>query len=329
EWQLRVAAGEELPKKQEELSINGWAMEARLYAEDPAKGFLPSVGRLETLNIAKRDLRTETGVDVGDIISPFYDPMIAKSIAHGADRAEALFKLSCGIEGFETWPVSTNAGFLLRCLANEDFRQGRLSTGLITEHLEALSSPSETGRQSMLDDAATGLIASELSNIVSVYGTLRDEIESKFGRTPWMHAVNFRMNAPAKDLVTMIVAGETLRRRLPANYLDRYISVEPAEGGLVVFDQGEALFVTTRVEGAGRHSAHDGDILSPMPGKIIAVEVAAGDAVTKGQKLLTLEAMKMEHTLTAPFDGVVAELSAVPGAQVQVEVLLARIEAAE
>jgi 3-methylcrotonyl-CoA carboxylase alpha subunit len=329
EWQLRVASGEALPKKQDELSINGWAIEARLYAEDPANGFLPSVGTLTTLNIAKRDLRTESGVEEGDSISPFYDPMIAKSIAHGTDRDEALSKLSNGIEGFETWPVKTNAGFLSRCLANEDFRQGRLSTGLIAENLDALSAPSEEVKQSILDDAATGLIASELSNIVSVYGTLRDEVESRFGQTPWKHAVNFRMNAPAKDHVTMIVGGETLQRRLPANYLDRYISVEPAEGGLVAFDQGDAILVSTRVDGAGHHGAHDGDILSPMPGRIIAVEVAQGQTVTKGQKLLTLEAMKMEHSLTAPFDGVVAELNAEAGAQVQVDALLVRIEAVE
>jgi 3-methylcrotonyl-CoA carboxylase alpha subunit len=329
EWQLRVASGEALPLRQDELSINGWAMEARLYAEDPANGFLPSVGTLTTLNIAKRDLRTESGVEEGDSISPFYDPMIAKSIAHGTDRDEALSKLSDGIEGFETWPVKTNAGFLLRCLANEDFRQGRLSTGLIAENLDALSVPSEEVKQSILDDAATGLIASELSNIVSVYGTLRDEVESRFGQTPWKHAVNFRMNAPAKDHVTMIVDGETLQRRLPANYLDRYISVEPAEGGLVAFDQGDAILVSTRVDGAGHHGAHDGDILSPMPGRIIAVEVTQGQSVTKGQKLLTLEAMKMEHSLTAPFDGVVAELNAEIGAQVQVDALLVRIEPAE
>jgi 3-methylcrotonyl-CoA carboxylase alpha subunit len=246
-----------------------------------------------------------------------------------AQTATKRYLNSPTVEGFETWPVKTNAGFLLRCLANEDFRQGRLSTGLIAENLDALSVPSEEVKQSILDDAATGLIASELSNIVSVYGTLRDEVESRFGQTPWKHAVNFRMNAPTKDHVTMIVDGETLQRRLPANYLDRYISVEPAEGGLVAFDQGDAILVSTRVDGAGHHGAHDGDILSPMPGRIIAVEVTQGQSVTKGQKLLTLEAMKMEHSLTAPFDGVVAELNAEIGAQVQVDALLVRIEPAE
>jgi 3-methylcrotonyl-CoA carboxylase alpha subunit len=327
EWQLRVASGEALPKRQEELSINGHAIEARLYAEDPSNGFLPSVGHLTTLHIQKNELRTETGVEEGDSISPFYDPMIAKSIAHDTDREGAVSKLVEGLYGFETWPVKTNAGFLKRCLMNDDFVAANLSTGLISEHLEELSAPSNELVESILDDAATGLIASGLSSIVSVYGTLRNEINSPYGKTPFTHALNFRMNAPDKNHVAMVVGGETVTRRLPANYLDRYISVEPAEGGLVAFDGGEAIFVSTRTNGSGHHGAHDGDILSPMPGRIIAVDVTAGQSVTKGQKLLTLEAMKMEHSLTAPFDGVVAELNAETGAQVQVEALLARIEA--
>ncbi|WP_194953375.1 acetyl/propionyl/methylcrotonyl-CoA carboxylase subunit alpha [Sphingopyxis solisilvae] len=328
EWQLRVASGEPLPLRQEELSINGWAMEARLYAEDPASGFLPSVGKLSTLNIAKHDLRTESGVKEGDTISPFYDPMIAKSIAHADDRETAIAKLVDGISGFETWPVKTNAGFLARCLNNESFKAGNVSTGLISEHLESLSKPSAALAESLLDDAATGLIASELSQIVSVYGTLRDELDTRFGGNPFKYALNFRLNAPRRGEVSMIVDGQSIRRSLPSDYLDRYISVEPADGGLVVFDEGEALFVATRVNAGAGGAASSGSIFSPMPGKVIAVEVAAGDAVTKGQKLLTLEAMKMEHSLTAPFDGVVAELNAAAGAQVQVEALLVRIEAA-
>jgi 3-methylcrotonyl-CoA carboxylase alpha subunit len=328
EWQLRVASGEALPKRQDELSINGHAIEARLYAEDPSNGFLPSVGKLTTLNILKEDLRTETGVEEGDSISPFYDPMIAKSISHDIDRGAAISKLVDGLYGFETWPVRTNAGFLKRCLMNEDFVAANLSTGLISEHLETLSHPSNELMESILDDAATGLIASELSSIVSVYGTLRKELNDGYGQAPFTQAVNFRMNAPPKDYVTMVVDGKTVCRQLPANYLDRYISVEPAEGGLVTFDGGEAILVSTRTDGSAHGSASSGFILSPMPGRIIAVDVTAGQSVTKGQKLLTLEAMKMEHSLVAPFDGMVAELNAEAGAQVQVEALLARIEPA-
>jgi 3-methylcrotonyl-CoA carboxylase alpha subunit len=328
EWQLRVASGEALPKKQDELSINGHAVEARLYAEDPANEFLPSVGKLATLHIAKTDLRTETGVEEGDEISPFYDPMIAKSISHAETRAGAISQLIDGLYGFEIWPVKTNAGFLKRCLMNDDFASASLSTGLIAEHLDSLATPSSELFESILDDAATGLVAAEVSSIVSVYGTLRDELKSQFLATPFRNLVNFRMNAPRRNKVAMVVGNRTQVRKLPANYLDRYISVEPAEGGLVAFDGGEAIFVSNRTDGSAHGPASSGTILSPMPGRIIAVEVAAGDAVVKGQKLLTLEAMKMEHTLTAPFDGVVAELNAEAGAQVQVEALLARIEVA-
>ena len=329
EWQLRVASREALPKRQDELSINGHAIEVRLYAEDPANGFLPSVGKLSTLHIAKTDLRTETGVEEGDEISPFYDPMIAKSIAHGGTRGDAITRLVDGLYGFEVWPVKTNAGFLKRCLMNEDFVAANLSTGLIAERLDSLAMPSSELVESILDDAATGLIAAELSNIVSVYGTLRDELKSHFQATPFRNLVNFRMNAPLRNEIAMVVGGQAQVRKLPANYLDRYISVELAEGGLVAFDGGEAVFVSIRTNGSAHGPASSGTILSPMPGRIIAVEVAQGQSVTKGQKLLTLEAMKMEHSLTAPFDGVVAELNAEIGAQVQVEALLVRVEKGE
>ncbi len=327
EWQLRVASEEALPKRQDELSINGHAIEVRLYAEDPANGFLPSVGKLSTLNIVKHDLRTESGVEEGDAISPFYDPMIAKSISHGSTRSEAITRLVDGLDGFEVWPVKTNAGFLIRCLSNDDFNNANLSTGLIAEHLENLAKPSDGLVESILDDAATGLIASELSSIVSVYGTLRGELDTRFGANPFKHALSFRLNAPPKNYVTMVVNGKSVRRDLPANFLDRYISVEPSEDGLVAFDGGEAILVSTRVDGAGNSTASTGTIISPMPGRIIAVDVAAGDSVTKGQKLVTLEAMKMEHSLTAPFDGTVAELNAITGGQVSEGTLLVRMEA--
>ncbi len=327
EWQLRVASGEPLPMKQEELRINGHAIEVRLYAEDPASGFLPSVGKLSTLNITKHDLRTESGVKEGDSISPFYDPMIAKSIAHGADRVEAIKKLIDGVEGFETWPVKTNAGFLARCLSNQDFQQANLSTGLIGEHIDSLTQPSPKLSESLLDDAATGLIVSELIDIPSVYGTLRDEVERRFGVRPFTHLINFRLNAPLNNRVAMVVDGKPISRSLPENFMDRYISTELVDGGLVTFDCGEAFFVSERFDGGAGHALSSNTILSPMPGKIIAVDVSLGQSVVKGQKLVTLEAMKMEHSLTAPFDGIIAELNAATGGQVSEGMVLVRMEA--
>ena len=137
EWQLRVASGEKLPKKQDELTITGHAIEARLYAEDPAKGFLPSVGRLEHFDLGDEG-RIETGVEEGDAISPFYDPMIAKLIASGDDRDEAIGELAAILDEVEVWPVRTNAGFLFNAVLHPDFGTGKIDTGFIERNLDEL-----------------------------------------------------------------------------------------------------------------------------------------------------------------------------------------------
>ena len=304
EWQLRVASGEPLPLKQDELSINGWAMEARLYAEDPAKGFLPAIGPLEHLRFGEH-LRIDTGVEEGGAVSPFYDPMIAKLIAHGTSRAAAIETLLTGVDETEVWPVRTNAGFLGLLLEHPDFQCGDVDTGLIGRDLDSLVHPPEPEADELAEAAAL-LAASP-------------------GSGPWSAALGFRANAAPRAEARL--ADDSGNLHIVA--LEEVEADEPANE-VLTFSAGFARrFTLERVGGGAHHGAHDGDILSPMPGKVIAVEVSAGQTVTKGQKLLTLEAMKMEHTLVAPFDGVVAELAATPGAQVQVEALLARIEAAE
>jgi 3-methylcrotonyl-CoA carboxylase alpha subunit len=296
EWQLRVASGEPLPRRQDELSIDGWAMEARLYAEDPTKGFLPSIGKLELFELAGTDGgRIDTGVCQGAEVSPFYDPMIAKVIAHGEARDEAREGLRAMLEGSAVWPVKTNAAFLIAALDHPDFAAGTVDTGLIARDGDTMTAASRPSREA-LADAARALVGDE-------------------------PLAGFRVNAAPRAAVAALLDGE------PVELAFAGPGDEPAADEVLVAEGGSVWQVTPwRSEGAGHHHAHDGDILSPMPGKVIAVEVTQGQAVTKGQKLLTLEAMKMEHTLTAPFDGVVAELSAVPGAQVQVEALLARVE---
>jgi 3-methylcrotonyl-CoA carboxylase alpha subunit len=161
EWQLRVASGEPLPKRQDELEIDGWAMEARLYAEDPAKGFLPSIGRLEAFELGG-GVRIDTGVEEGAEVSPFYDPMIAKMIAHGGDRDEARTQLAQALEETVVWPVRTNAGFLVKALEHPAFAAGEIDTGLIAREGEALmpeAEPSEAG----LADIAAALAAQPLA----------------------------------------------------------------------------------------------------------------------------------------------------------------------
>ncbi len=296
EWQLRVASGEALPKRQDELSINGWAMEARLYAEDPAKGFLPSVGKLDLFELGDAEGgRIETGVYEGAEVSPFYDPMIAKIIALGKDRNAAREILHELVSQTVVWPVRTNASFLAKALEHPDFVAGDVDTGLI-------------GR----DD-----VAMAASPLPSLEGLTLAAMEL----VPAHDVQGFRLNADRKRSAWFALDGKATEVRL-----DQY-GVEEPQTSVHLSEQGQTWELTPWRVGGDLVAVGDGTILSPMPGKIIAVEVAAGDTVTKGQKLLTLEAMKMEHTLTAPFDGVVAELNAIPGAQVQVEALLARIEA--
>ena len=302
EWQLRVASGEALPKRQDELAIQGWAMEARLYAENPATGFLPSIGLLDHLAFPD-ELRIDTGVEQGGEVSPFYDPMIAKLIASGDTRADAIAALRDGIDGTEVWPVKTNAGFLGRLLDLPEFGLGDVDTGLIAREVDALVTPPEPDSEELAEAAAL-LCASP-------------------GDGPVSAALGFRLNAPPRAEARIMDDSGTTH----VVSFDEVEQDAPTADVLAFADGFARRYVLAEPSGSGVGAVSDGAILSPMPGRIIAVEVEEGDTVTKGQKLLTLEAMKMEHSLTAPFDGVVAELNAEAGSQVQVEALLVRIEA--
>lgn len=314
EWQLRVASGEKLPLAQDELSMSGHAIEARLYAEDPAKGFLPSTGRLDHFDLgdAADDFggRIETGVEEGDEISPFYDPMIAKVIAWGEDRQEAIDELAGILAEAEVWPVRTNAAFLVNALDHPDFAAADIDTGFIADHLDELVPDAEPDDGLWRAAAAVAVLAGEDSAELS-------------------GLAGFRLNAPPRLGAALSRGGETRAIILdPDDQLPEVAGF--ADGGeIVIFADGAAFGFSTAQRGSVGAHAHDGDILAPMPGKVTSVEVKKGAKVTKGQRLLTLEAMKMEHGLVAPFDGVVAELSAKAGSQVQVDAVLARIDLAE
>jgi len=292
-WQLKVAAGEPLPKMQDEIAMNGWAFEARLYAENPAAGYLPSIGRLEHLRLPQT-VRVDSGVEQGDEITAFYDPMIAKIIAHGSNRDAALSKLAAACENIEVWPVKSNAGLLARIAANPDFRAAQIDTGFLDRHGESLTAnePDEAA----IDSAATALAKNT-------------------GSDPWTALAGFRI-ASADDNRVRIHIGDHLdwgqsRPGLEAN------TVRIGEM-TVLFEAGNAwpisLPVASEVEAS--HGAGDGAILSPMPGLVISVDVAEGDRVAKGDRLLTVEAMKMEHSLRAPFDGIIGKLQVATGARV-------------
>jgi 3-methylcrotonyl-CoA carboxylase alpha subunit len=325
EWQLWVAAGGKLPLTQNQIKIDGWAMEARIYAEDPSKGFLPSIGPLEVLEFPGQ-IRVETGVEQGDTITCFYDPMIAKFVARGDDRRSAIASLKWGLSVTRIHPVNTNTGYLHRILDNEKFSDHtQLHTGFLADN-DAELQRSDVQLQTLMDDAAAALLGMEATDWRTGFVTVRDSFRFTPPGNVWRDRFGFRLNADDNLKLAMRVEGQTCHRQQSDNYWDRRLWVLEVADGIAAFNNGEALHAGLRWDGAGSSHAHDGDILSPMPGRIIAVEVTQGQTVTKDQKLLTLEAMKMEHSLTAPFDGVVAELNATAGAQVQVEVLLARIE---
>ncbi|AEG48989.1 Methylcrotonoyl-CoA carboxylase [Sphingobium chlorophenolicum L-1] len=311
EWQLRVASGEPLPKKQEELSINGHAIEARLYAEDPAKGFLPSPGRIDRL-LFDDHARVETGVEAGDTVSSFYDPMIAKVICHGPDREAARNDLLRWLDGSFVGPLHTNKPFLHACLSMADFAEGRLDTGLIERQGEALTA---------VDGPSDRVLAAAGQRFRKDW-TGRNDREGLFG---------FRLNAAPKTRIDLFVDGRHVIADAGSGDLRTGLRSDmERDGTIIVTEAGQSWFFTqTPPVKAGGAAASDGAILSPMPGRIIAVAVAKGDKVAKGQKLVTLEAMKMEHSLVAPFDGLVAELDASEGGQVSEGTLLVLVEREE
>jgi 3-methylcrotonyl-CoA carboxylase alpha subunit len=317
EWQLRVASGEPIPLKQEELSINGHAIEARLYAEDPASGFLPSTGRLTHFELPRSGssergkTRIETGYRQSMEVSPFYDPMIAKLISHARTRKEAIRRLSLDCSFVSSWPVKTNAEFLWRITEDDRFLAGDVDTGLLADRAETLV-PGKRPTNHALEALSEHLL--EPWNEPT---------------SPWASRGAFRLNStPAHTLHQFDLNGERI------DYVSETAdsagrSVTDFADGYLVRDLGSTYVLSDWVErGTGHHHAHDGDIVAPMPGKVIAVDVAEGDSVTAGQRLLVLEAMKMEHALTAPFDGIVTALSVSAGSQVQVEAVLAVVEAA-
>jgi 3-methylcrotonyl-CoA carboxylase alpha subunit len=343
EWQLRVASGEPLPKTQHDLTINGHAIEARLYAEDPAKGFLPSVGKLEHLafnrgilpvnatgpfhgfvgNISEPipDLRVDTGVEQGDVVSPFYDPMIAKLIIHAATRDQAINELAEVMSGTGVWPVRTNATFVRAVLLTDQFRSAQIDTGLIARREQELVERPAAPTEVVLRQGALTLVS------------LADYQQNP----PGLPVTGFRVNAPPSLAVRMSVNGEPIDVEVPPSDEPRIgwmvhaprAATEPKR--LFITEQGTTFAVeASRPRGTGTsHGLHDGEIEAPMPGKVTAVEVSAGEKVEKGQRLLMLEAMKMEHALTAPFDGTVAELNAAAGAQVTEGQVLVKVEPAE
>ncbi len=311
EWQLRVAAGERLPAQQKDIQARGHAIEARLYAEDPQKGFLPSIGKLERLRMAEGSgIRVDTGAREGDSVSPFYDPMIAKVIAHADTREAAAAMLADALAGSEIAGVSTNNAFLIRALRHPAFISGDIDTSFIARH-EADLIPTSAIPPDVLSAAA--------QHLARKYAGADND--------PWNVRDSFRLSGESAQIVEFLVDGKRTRVPLSASNATAQ-TLRLASGAIAVMERGETFVVHPydpfeAAESAG--SASD-RIVTPMPGKIIQLLVKPGDAVKKGQPLAVLEAMKMEHTLSAPADAKVAGVDVVQGDQVNEGAVVVRFK---
>ncbi|MFI4996079.1 MAG: acetyl/propionyl/methylcrotonyl-CoA carboxylase subunit alpha [Hyphomicrobiales bacterium] len=349
EWQLRVADGEPLPFDQEDLTIGGHAVEARLYAEDPEKGFLPSTGRLYALKLPTGEgIRVDAGVEEGGEVTPFYDPMIAKLISHGASREEALERLSAALANTIVAGPRCNVAFLKSLVDTEEFREGAVDTGFIDRNLERLGAV-ERG----LDPVAVA---------VGGMWLVANEENARWWRHPrpvglasdgdaFERNDGFELAGERATSLPLIVDGARFDARLgypggeaeisipgtSATAKDKLLAnrVGLGEGGRRL-DDGTVLVARDRavlVIRKGRQTAvslvdpldvdldhvegdTDGLVKSPMHGKLVALKVSEGETVAKGQLLAVVEAMKMEHALTSPIDGVVSGITAEPGQQI-------------
>jgi 3-methylcrotonyl-CoA carboxylase alpha subunit len=314
EWQLRVASGEPIPLAQADLKIKGWSMEARLYAENPVTGFLPSTGPLRVLSLPHGSARIESGVSEGGEISPFYDPMIAKLICTGDTRDEVRMALAEACDGVATYPVHNNAGFLARLLRDETFAKGVATTGYIGEHLDRLiyrPEPSVEGLAAATNTLGEARWAYDRFNPVS---------------GAWDRLTGFRVNGPV-DLETQIAVDGETRTATLQTVEGKPTTLLPIDDSVLLIEHGWPFEVSLPRHGTGIDgaSSSDGSIVSPMPGRIISVAVRDGDIVKAHQALATVEAMKMEHVLRAPFDGEVTALSTKQDDQVVEGKLLMKI----
>lgn len=324
EWQLRVASGEPLPARQQDLTLKGHAFEARLYAEDVPAGFLPATGTLAHLAFPDT-ARIETGVRKGDTISPWYDPMIAKVVTYGPTRAIALRALETALIDTEVAGTTTNVDFLIALTRHPGFRQGQVDTGLIGRDLDALVAAAEP------DPRARALAVVGLAGLddparpggMTLWAPLRRTVTWDGG-----HAV-IEVTGPRTARVTIDGQTHDIAREGDRWWVDggpRRSRVVRHAAGVSVF--GGRSLTLTPVDPLDRESDDAGTALtlSPMPGLVKAVFVSAGDRVAAGDRLAVLEAMKMEHTLTAARDGIVAEVLARDGDQVEAGAPLIRLE---
>ena len=344
EWQLRVASGQPLPKRQDELRIIGHAIEARICAENPDNNFLPATGTLnvyhlpECVTFERGNVRIDSGVRQGDAISPFYDPMVAKLIVHGDTREQALARLDEALAQTHIVGLPTNVQFLRRVARTPSFAQANLDTGLIPREAALLFDQESVGLPLAVAAAVAQTLLGETAQAGADPFSRRDGWRSH-GQVQRRFEFTFHGH-PAKALLTCQhdgalylavgegdaqVAGPLVFAALGQDRIDLQFAGQ--RNAVSVYPQGETEHIFTAhgatqiieidlLAHSGESQQEGGRLTAPMPGKVVSFAVKAGDAVTKGQALAVMEAMKMEHTIAAPADGVVAELLYAPGDQV-------------
>ncbi|CAH2396249.1 acetyl/propionyl/methylcrotonyl-CoA carboxylase subunit alpha [Mesorhizobium ventifaucium] len=331
EWQLRVASGEKLPKTQSEITLSGHAFEARIYAEDAAKGFLPATGTLHHLKFPDTapegaSMRIETGVQAGNAISPFYDPMIAKLVVHGKNRQAALEALGIALSQTEIAGSTVNTAFLAALAADADFSAGDVDTGLIGRHQQALTAvpppSSEIVAAAALAASRAGAQAQTRDPWSSLAGyahfhTVPRRTRLRYGEDDILALVSVRPDG--RFQVALDAPYDSALDLRAAPRLARWPSHVTVFSGAV----GYSFAVPDPLARADEIAAGADSLRAPMPGLVKLVRAAKGEAVIKGQPLLILEAMKMEHTISATHDGTIAEI-ATEGAQVTDGTVLVR-----
>jgi 3-methylcrotonyl-CoA carboxylase alpha subunit len=347
EWQLRVASGEPLPLSQEQISLRGHAIEARIYAEDPARDFMPSTGRLVHLALPapSAHVRVDSGVAQGDEITPWYDPMIAKLIVWDESRELALARLGEALGAFHIAGVANNVPFLARLVRTPSFAGARLDTQLIEREHDALFPADTSPPHDVVLSAALAVLAQEK----------REAERSALRRTepwsPWNARSGWRLNGKTERILELVCGPHVSKLRVEYEgehyrlWLDGAPHASPGslemdgapiganvvfhDGRCYVFSGGETWsFVRAdRLEGAARHDLADGALLAPMPGRVVALLVEAPAQVEKGAPLLVIEAMKMEHTIKAPAAGTLQAHRFAVGDQVPQGVQLVDFEA--
>ena len=325
EWQFRIASGEKLPMTQQQVKFDGHAVEARVYAEDPERGFLPSTGRVVALEFPKSDgVRVDSGVEAGGEVTPYYDPMIAKLIAHGKTRGEALDRLAGALDATIILGPRSNIGFLAKLCRAAAFRKGDFDTGFIDQNLPGLGAAPQELDRAAVARGAQELLAQEQARLNDLQEREADEPVS-----PWDAVDAFQLSGTRRLAVPITAEGETLVAEIIYGRQGPALSVEgvpPAPDAVAVADEnsvyvlrhGRQTKVTLRdamLDEAGDQDK-SGLVRAPMHGKVLLLLVDQGARVARGQRVAVIEAMKMEHTLVAPIDGTVTEIAVAPDVQV-------------